>query len=115
MRFYGNVGYGESVESPSDSGIWVMGITEQPYYGDVLRNTRKLENGDGLNKDIVVSNSISILADDHAVKHFHLIKYVVWEGVRWEVSSVDASQRPRLILSLGSVYNGPIPEEEEEP
>jgi len=111
MRFYGNVGYGESVESPSDSGIWVMEITELPYYGDVLRNTRKLENGEGLNKDIIVSNSISILADGHAVEHFFEIKYVVWEGVRWTVTNVEV-QRPRLILSLGSVYNGPIPVEE---
>lgn len=116
MRFYGNVGYGESVESPSDSGVWVMTITEIAYRGDVLRNTRKLENGDGLNQNIVVSNSITILADDHAVEHFFDIKYVVWEGVRWTVTNVEV-QRPRLILSLGSVYNGPvpIPEEEEDP
>jgi len=108
MRFYGNVGYGESVESPSGSGVWKMVVTELPYYGDVLRNTRQLENGEGLNKDITVSNSISILADDHATEHFFAIKYVVWEGVRWTVTKVEV-QRPRLILSLGSVYNGPTP------
>jgi MFS superfamily sulfate permease-like transporter len=107
-RFYGNVGYGESVESPPESGVWVMQITELPYYGDVNRNTRRLESGDGLNKDITVSNTISILADDHAVEHFHDIKYVMWEGVRWTVTNVEV-QRPRLILSLGSVYNGPTP------
>lgn len=117
MRFYGNVGYGESVESPPASGVWELVITELPYFGDVLRNTRKLENGEGVNKDIIVNNSISILADTHAIEHYFEIKYVVWEGVRWTVTNVEV-QRPRLILSLGSVYNGPIPippEEEEEP
>jgi len=74
----------------------------------VIRNTRKLEPGEGLNEDIVVGNSISIVADDYAVKHFFKIKYVRWEGVLWTVSSVEV-KAPRLILSLGSVYNGPTP------
>ncbi|MET0786070.1 MAG: hypothetical protein ABWY25_05140 [Paenisporosarcina sp.] len=107
-RFFGEVGYGESVETPSDSGVWVDGITEIPYYGDVLRNVRKLESGEGLNDDIIVSNSISIVADEYAIKHFSKIKYVRWLGALWEVPSVEV-RSPRLILSIGSVYNGPTP------
>lgn len=105
-RFFGAVGYGDSVETPSDSGVWVDTITEFEYYGDVIRNTRKLESGENLNNDITVGNSISIIANDFAIKHFFNIKYVRWEGVLWDVNNVEVRE-PRLILSLGSVYNGP--------
>lgn len=107
-RFHGEVGYGDTLETPPDSGVWVDSITETLYFGDVIRNTRKLESGETLNDDITVGNSISIVADDYAIKHFFKIKYVRWEGVLWTVTSVEV-RSPRLILSLGSVYNGPTP------
>lgn len=107
-RFHGAVGYATPLETPPDSGVWVDEVTESPYYGDVIRNTRKLEEGDGLNNDINVGNSISIVADQYAIDHFFLIKYVRWMGVLWTVTSVEV-RSPRLILSLGSVYNGPTP------
>lgn len=107
-KFFGEVGYGESIESPSDSGVWIDSITEVQYYGDVIRNTRKLDAGEHLNDEISVSNSISIVADDFAVAHFLNIKYVRWLGALWTVTDVEV-RSPRLILSLGSVYNGPTP------
>lgn len=105
-RFYDAVGYGESVETPLDSGVWVDVITEVTYFGDVIRNTRKLESGESLNDDITVGNSISIVADDYAIEHFSKIKYVRWAGTLWTVTNVEVKS-PRLVLSLGSVYNGP--------
>lgn len=107
-RFYGEVGYGESVEEPEDSGIWVDKITEFPYQGDVIRNTRTLVAGEKINEDISVANSISIVADQYAIDHFFNIKYVRWSGVLWTVTTVEV-RAPRLILNLGSVYNGPTP------
>lgn len=107
-RFFGEVGYGESVETPPESGVWVDIITEYPYQGDVIRNTRQLEVGEKVNEDITVANSISIVADEFAVEHFINIKYVRWAGVLWTVKTVEV-RSPRLILSLGSVYNGPTP------
>jgi hypothetical protein len=107
-RFYGAVGYGDSVETPSDSGVWVDTITEIQYYGDVIRDTRKLESGENLNDDIKVGNSINIIADEYAIEHFFKIKYVQWAGTLWTVTNVEVKS-PRLILSLGSVYNGPTP------
>ncbi|MET0786508.1 MAG: hypothetical protein ABWY25_07380 [Paenisporosarcina sp.] len=107
-RFFGSVGYGESAETPPNSGVWTDVITETEYFGDVIRNTRKLESGESLNDDITVGNSISIVADDYAIKHFFKIKYVRWAGTLWTVKSVEVKS-PRLIMSLGSVYNGPTP------
>lgn len=53
-----------------------------------------------------MGNSISIVADKYANEHFFLIRYVMWEGVRWTVTNVEV-RAPRLLLSIGSVYNGP--------
>lgn len=104
-KFYGSVGYGETVETRP--GVWEDQIIEKQYYGDVVRNTRQLREGEHLNNDLSVSNSISIVADAYAFEHFFAIRYVSWAGARWTVSEVDASSRPRLLLRLGGVYNGP--------
>jgi hypothetical protein len=105
-RFYGEIGYGTTLESPPDSGIYVDDITEYSYFGDVIRNTRKSESGEYLNNDISVGNSISIVADQYAIEHFFAIRYIRWAGALWTVTDVEV-RSPRLILSLGSVYNGP--------
>lgn len=105
-KFYGEVGYGQTVESPSGSGVWVDEITEIPYFGDVVRNTRQLSNGQKVNDDLSVNNSISIVADAYANENFFAIRYIRWSGVLWTVDSVEV-QSPRLLLQLGGVYNGP--------
>lgn len=107
-RFYGEIGYGKSVEDPAGSGVYVDLITEFPLTGDVIRNTRRLETGESLNNDISVGNSISVVADEYAYEHFFDIKYVRWAGTLWTVTNVEVKS-PRLILALGSVYNGPTP------
>lgn len=105
-KFFGRVGYGETVETPADSGVYVDTIVEYSYYGNVIRNTRELREGSNLNKDLSVQNSISIVADEYANEHFFAIRYVEWAGTLWTVSHVEV-QRPRLLLRLGEVYNGP--------
>lgn len=105
-RFSGEVGYGVTEEAPPSSGVWADVITERSYFGDVIRNTKRSEPGEKVNPDLSVGNSISIVADQYATEHFFDIKYLRWEGVLWTVTSVEV-QRPRLILELGSVYNGP--------
>lgn len=105
-KFYGEIGYGESAEIPANSGVYVDVITEIAYYGDVIRNSRRLESGENLNDNISVTNSISIVADEYANKHFFAIRYIRWAGTLWTVTTVEV-RSPRLILTLGSVYNGP--------
>lgn len=107
-RFHGVVGYAEAVETPPGSGVWVNVVEEFPYYGDVLRNSRSLEDSDKVNSDINIGNSISIVADEYAFDHFFNLKYVMWSGKRWSVTTVEVNS-PRLILTLGGLYNGPTP------
>ncbi|MCC8049710.1 MAG: hypothetical protein LIP10_03490 [Clostridiales bacterium] len=103
-KFYGKVGYEITVDS--GYGVFTPQIKTRSYYGDVTRNYVKTQSGDGANKDINVNNVISIVADPFAYEHVLAIRYVEWMGARYQVTNVEVSQ-PRLILTIGGVYNGP--------
>lgn len=101
-RFCGIVGFAETREIRP--GVWEEIMTERQYYGDVVRNIRKLQSTSQLNDNIDVSNNISIVADPYANQNFHAIRYVIFMGTKWKVSNVEV-QYPRLILTVGGVYN----------
>lgn len=103
-RFFGRIGYG--IPEETTPGVWVDSIVEHSYFGDVLRNSRNVSQGENLNPDLSIQNIISIVADAYANDHFSAIRYVEWSGVLWTVPNVEV-QRPRLLLTLGEVYNGP--------
>lgn len=75
------------------------------YYGDLTHNTRRLQSAEQLNDNINVANEISIVADPFANENFHSMRYVEFMGAKWKVTSVEV-QYPRLILTMGGVYNG---------
>jgi hypothetical protein len=102
-KFYGAIGFGHAVETAP--GVYEDVITERTYYGDVIRNSRQLQEVGNVNPDIAVQNSISIVADAYATENFIAMRYISWTGVLWTVQSVEV-QRPRLLLRLGGVYNG---------
>lgn len=102
-KYYGKIGYAETVETAP--GVWKEQITERNYFGDLTRITRRLQSSDKVNDDINISNELSIVADPYAMNNFHSMRYVEFMGTRWKVSTVEV-QYPRLILSLGGLYNG---------
>ena len=109
-KFYGKIGYaGEEVETKP--GVWNDVIVVRKYYGDIVRNSRKLQDDQKYNADITVGNSISIVADAYAYDHFFAMRYVEWQGVLWIVSDVSV-EPPRLVLRLGGKYDGPTGEPE---
>lgn len=110
-RFAGIVGYGESQEIPEGSSITVHVVTEHPAFGDVIRKVQRANYGDTVNGKLTAGHSISIVADEHASQNYAKIKYVLWGGQRWTVNTITV-QSPRLILELGEVWNGEIPEED---
>lgn len=107
-KYFGAVGYalGTVEKAP---GVWEDEIVERNYYGDVIRNSRGLEETDKVNMDISVGNSISIVSDAYANEHFFAIRYLSWAGALWTVTDVVV-ERPRLTLRLGGVYNGQRPQ-----
>lgn len=102
-RWYGKVGYVEPVEETP--GDWIEKVTERNYYGDTIKNSRLLQTSGGVNDNINIANQISIVADPYAIQNFHAIRYVEFMGSNWKVTTVDV-QRPRLILTIGGLYNG---------
>lgn len=102
-KFYGKIGYVETVETKP--GVWTEKISERNYYGELIRNTRRLENSGNVNDNINIANEISIVADPFAYKNFHSIRYVEFMDSKWKISSVEV-QYPRLILTIGGLYNG---------
>jgi hypothetical protein len=105
-RFFDKVGYG--IPGEIVDGVWSDSITERAYYGDVLDVITSNEESDKVNNDIRLQQRVSVMADAFALENFSFIKYVSWMGSLWIVLSVRV-ERPRLILTLGGVYNGPRP------
>ena len=103
-KWFGKIGFAEMVETVP--GVWEEKITERSYYGDVGRNTRRLQTADQLNDDINVANEISIVADPFANQNFHMMRYVEFMGAKWKIGDVEV-RYPRLVLRVGGVYNGP--------
>jgi hypothetical protein len=102
-KFYGVIGFAETVEtSPS---VWKERITTRHYYGDIVRNTRRLESSGGTNDNINVANQLSIVADPYANQNFHAMRYVKFMGTAWKITNVEV-QYPRLLLTIGGEYNG---------
>lgn len=101
-KWYGKIGYAETTETKP--GVWENTITERFYYGDLIRNIHRYQASDKLNDNVNVSNEISIVADPFANSNFHLMQYVEFMGVKWKISSVEV-RYPRLILTIGEVYN----------
>lgn len=102
-KWFGKIGYAETVETKP--GVWEEKITPREYYGDLLRNSRRLQSTDQVNDDINISNEISIVADPYANEHFYAMRYAEFSGAKWKITNVEV-QYPRLILTLGGVWNG---------
>lgn len=66
-------------------------------------------------KDLIVDGKFIRFADEEVlsvpvsieeVVNFQNIRYITYLGANWKVTSIDV-QYPRLVLSIGGVYNGP--------
>lgn len=102
-KFYGKIGFADTVETAP--GVWTEQIVERNYFGDIIRNTRRLQSSDQLNDDINISNEFSIVADPYANNNFHSMSYIEFMGAKWKITNVE-DRYPRLILTVGGVYNG---------
>ena len=102
-KLYTRIGYAPSFMQTAP-GVWVEDFVIKPYYGEFIRNSRRLESSGQVNDNVNISNRISIVADPYARENFHTIRWIEYMGARWKVSEVEV-QYPRLILSIGGLYN----------
>lgn len=102
-KWHGVIGYAEMVETRP--GIYEEKIVEKTHYGDILQSSRRLQSSGQVNDDVEVTNRISIIASPYATVDFTSMRYISFMGSKRKISSVDV-EPPRLILSVGGVYNG---------
>jgi hypothetical protein len=101
-KFYGPIGFSDTIETAP--GVWEETIIEHSYFGDIVRNTSRYQQSGGVNDNIVISNSISIVADPYATTNFQKMRYVEFLGAKWKITNVEV-QYPRLVLTIGGEYN----------
>ena len=102
-KYHGNVGFTEQYESKP--GVWSERIVERECYGDVPSSYFSARStSETTNDELTLSNQISIVGNKYAFENFQFMKYIVYMGVKWRITKVDV-QYPRLVLSIGGVYN----------
>ena len=104
-KFYGNIGF--EIQTETRPGVWEYFI-EKTYRGDLLKIMNRNQESGQVNENIVLSNTVSIVADPFAANNFAAIRYIEYLGTKWAVTSVEVNY-PRLTLYIGGVYNaGPV-------
>lgn len=101
-KFYGEIGFAISKETAP--GVCTDTIERRFYYGEVISRRIQTTNGTSINDNVNVSDEISIVSDPFANEHYFAMKYVTYMGVKWKVENISV-QFPRLVLSLGGIYN----------
>ena len=97
------IGYAPSFQEIAP-GVYEEVVAEKTYFGELIRNTRRLESAGQVNDNINISNRISIVADPYAKENFFMMRYAEFMGAKWKVTDVEVAY-PRLILTIGGVYN----------
>ncbi len=105
-KLRGPIGY--ATQRETSPGIWEEAIEEHICSAQLLRSTWSLQSSGAVNDDIRLANRISVLMNPYTNDPKFSIRYICYKGARWRVESVEEI-RPRLILTIGGVYNGPTP------
>jgi hypothetical protein len=102
-KFAGLVGYVTQEESAP--GVWTQVDKTSKMKGDIIRQSSSSQNGDKINSDVALSHRVSLLGDSYAFNNYFAIKWIQIDGRKWQVTSVEL-QRPRIILTVGGLWNG---------
>lgn len=102
-RYAGLVGYGEQVETAP--GVWTTVNKSHMMNGNLIRQNADIRESDKVNDDITLNHRVSLIGDAYAFDNYFNMKWIDIDGRKWKVSSVEV-QRPRLIVSLGGLWNG---------
>ncbi len=103
-KFRGTIGFVYEIETSPD--VWTQEAVERVYRGDKVRCSRRWEKTDSLNDDLVINEEISIVADSYLLENLYAMRYVKIGDVAWRITSIS-QERPRVVLDIGGIYNGP--------
>ena len=98
----GVIGY--ALVGETQPGVWTEGITDKKYYGDIVRDNRKIVDQTQINDSVVISNNISVVSNKFMLENMAFMRYISFMGSKWNISSIDIKP-PRFIISIGGLYN----------
>lgn len=102
-KYHGMIGF--AIQNEVSPGVFVDNVVEREYFGDVINASfANQQSSNGINDDLRLNNRISIVSNTFAIENLAFMRYVTYMGVKWEISNIEP-QYPRLILSIGGVYN----------
>ena len=102
-RCSGIIGYALAVET--QPGVWEESITDKPYFGEVVRDNRKVVDQTQINNSINISNNISVVSNKFMLENMAFMRYITFMKSKWNITSVDIKP-PRIIITMGGLYNG---------
>lgn len=95
-------------------GIWAPEkVEEVSVKGDTLNLSKSYSpSSQSINDDLTLSKRVSIIASSDLIADTASMRYLTYLGQRWKIVEIDF-QRPRLIFTLGGIWNGRIPDIQE--
>ena len=104
-KWHGQIGF--CIPKETDLDVWTEEIVEHSYYGDVLRNTKSNYDNSQINTGFNIANRISFVADPFARENIYRMKYATFMGTKWIIAGVEVDSYPRVVVTLGGLWNGP--------
>ena len=98
----GMIGYTLAVET--QPGVWTESITEKKYYGDIIKDNRKIVDSSEINGSVIVDNRISVVSNSFMLDNMEFMRYITFMNSKWKIRSLDINP-PRIIISMGGLYN----------
>lgn len=98
----GVIGY--ALAGETQPGVWSEEIVEKKYYGDIVRDNRRIVDQGEVNGSVNISNNISIVSNSFMLENMAFMRYITFMNSKWKISSVEIKP-PRIVITLGGLYN----------
>ena len=103
-KFSGKVGF--IIPTDDGYGLWTDVVIEKTMRGDLLRlRNDVVADSSKVNDDMILSATISLIANKFLHENFQHVKYINYMGVNWKVSGVRING-VRWEITTGGIYNG---------
>lgn len=102
-KFSGLVGYTSKEETTP--GVWSTVENPRKMKGDIIRQGANYSSSNHISDDVSLNHRVSLIGDAYAFDRYYDIKWVEIDSIKWKVESIEI-QRPRIIVSIGGVWNG---------
>lgn len=106
-KWAGVIGF--AINAETTPGVWEDSITEKTYVGDIIDVRVRRNTTQDINDNINLSAKISVVMNPYLRDHLDKLRYLTYFGSCWKISDISV-EFPRLVISLGGVYNGPRPD-----